>query len=112
MLSRSPGVTEGQLIVVMETEILRIGTAIHETEQRKRYIVYPGFKSVDRIDQQLLNSMDGSPFKFSRALQSNAVFKFEKMLRPTAITAYLFDQEKKLIAVKRKLIEDVKENAN
>ncbi len=105
LVTSKPGTAVGQLLLVLETEVPRIGAASPSAPVRRRYFVYPGETAKDDLDPNTLNSLEHKAFKFSRALQTNTVFKVGKLLRPLALNAYVFDSEKALLQHERRAIE-------
>ena len=99
------GTAQGQLLVILETEIPRIGSRNPTTEIRKRYFVYPGGKARDELDQADIISLERKNFRFSRALQTSAEFRIGTLLRPIAVNVYLYDSARNLIQHERKVIE-------
>lgn len=104
MVTTQPGTASGQLLLVLETEVPRIGTANPNAPVRKRFFLYPGNSARDELDPNQLGSLEQKSFRFTRALQTSSVFKMGKLLRPLAINAYIFDTEKGLLQHERKVI--------
>lgn len=105
MVPTQPGVAQGELLLVLETEIPRIGTGNPTTQIRKRFFIYPGAQTRDDLSQELLSDLQRKPFRFTRALRTTATFTTGKLLRPLAINVYLFDKDRTLIHHERKAIE-------
>jgi len=105
MVTTQPGTAVGQLVLVLETEVPRIGTANPAAPVRKRFFLYPGNTARDELDPNQLTTVDQKSFRFTRALQTSNVFKMGKLLRPLAINAYVFDPDKTLLQHERKVIE-------
>jgi hypothetical protein len=105
MVTTQPGTAVGQLLLVLETEVPRIGGSNPSTPVRKRFFLYPGNAARDELDPNSLSALDQKAFRFNRALQTNTVFKMGKLLRPLAINAYVFDSQKTLLQHERKVIE-------
>lgn len=105
MVTSQPGTAVGRLLLVLETEVPRIGGANPSTPLRKRYFFYPGNSARDEMDPNQLGTLEQKAFRFNRVLQTNTVFKMGKLLRPLAINAYVFDSEKQLLQHERKVIE-------
>jgi hypothetical protein len=91
MIPVSTGVAQGQLLVILETEIPRIGSANPGSNVRKRYFTYPSNQTKDDMTQQDLERLPRKAFRFSRALQTTVTFNTGKLLRPLALNVYLFD---------------------
>ena len=75
MFPTSTGIAQGNLLLVLETEVPRIGGGNPTTQVRKRYFIYPGYQTVDDLDQDALGVLPSKPFHFSRALQTAATFQ-------------------------------------
>lgn len=105
MVPTRTGVAQGELLVVLETEIPRIGAGNPSTQMRKRYFIYPGNETRDEFSQELINEIARKSFRFTRGLQTSTSFAIGKLLRPLAVNIYLFDKEKTLIHHERKSIE-------
>ncbi len=105
MVTSQPGTAVGKLLLVLETEVPRIGGANPSTPLRKRFFFYPGNSARDEMDPNQLGTLEQKSFRFNRVLQTNTVFKMGKLLRPLAINAYVFDSEKQLLQHERKVIE-------
>jgi hypothetical protein len=105
MVTSQPGTAVGQLMLVLETEVPRIGGANPSTPVRKRYFVYPGNTARDELDPNQLGTLAQKSFRFTRALQTSNVFKMGKLLRPLAINAYVFDSEKTLLQHERRVTD-------
>jgi hypothetical protein len=105
LLPTSPGVAKGQLLLVLETEIPRIGSGDPSSPMRKRYYLYPGYTTRDELAPEALTTVEAKPFHFSRGLHTRATFTLGKLLRPLAINAYLFDVDKNLLSHERKAVE-------
>jgi hypothetical protein len=105
MVPVQPGTAQGQLLVILETEVPRIGTGNPTTQVRKRYFIYPGNEARDELTQSQLVTLPRKPFRCSRALQTSARFKIAKLLRPLAVNIYLFDRKQTLLTHERKVIE-------
>ncbi len=105
MVTTQPGTAAGQLLLVLETEVPRIGTGAPSAPVRKRYFLYPGNNARDELDPNQLGTLDSKAFRFTRALQTSTNFKMGKLLRPLAINAYVFDSDKTLLQHERKVIE-------
>jgi hypothetical protein len=106
LVPTEPGLVRGSLLVVLETEIPRIGTA-KASAIRERYFIYPGETSMDEVSQEALLKIPGKIFHFSKGLQSTVEFNIGGLLRPLAVNVYLFDTEHNLIQHERKVIENL-----
>jgi len=105
LVPTTTGMAEGDLLLILETEIPRIGGSNPSSQIRKRYFIYPGYQSRDELDESQISQIDRKPFHFSRALQTSATFNVGKLLRPIALNVYVFDSNKTLIHHERKPIE-------
>ncbi len=105
LVPSAPGMAQGQVLVILETEIPRIGTANANVNIRKRYFVYPGYSTHDDLNPDEIGKLEGKTFKFSRALQATADFTVGHLLRPLAINFYLYDQAHTLVQHERKVID-------
>lgn len=97
--------TEGQLLMVLETEIPRIGGIPTAAKTRHRYYFHPPQPSLDELTQNTLVELPRKNFRFARSLNVKAHFSFTKLLRPLAIHAYLFDQGGGLVHHERKSLD-------
>jgi hypothetical protein len=98
-------IVEGSVLVVLETEIPRIGTARATSSSQKRFFIYPGYHSKDELDLKSVGHLETKNFKMSRALNTNVDFQFGELLRPLAVNIFLFDNAKNLILHERRQIE-------
>lgn len=105
LLPAGNGVSQGELLLILETEVPRIGTRGVTTLQRKQFIFYPGYASRNEFNSTDLSGFEKRPFKFSRTLNASVNFKVTKLLRPLALNVYLFDTRKTLIHHERKVID-------
>lgn len=105
MVTTQPGTAVGKLVLVLETEVPRIGGSNPSTPMRKRFFLYPGGNAVDELDPNQLGTLEQKAFRFTHALQTAHVFKMGKLLRPLAVNAYIFDPEKTLLQHERRVIE-------
>lgn len=105
MVPTRTGVAQGELLVILETEIPRIGAGNPTTQIRKRFFIYPGSQTRDDLPQESLNEITRKPFRFTRGLQTTTNFTIGKLLRPLAVNVYLFDKDRTLIHHERKAIE-------
>lgn len=105
MVPAKTGVASGTLLLVLETEVLRIGTSPAPGQTRKRYFTYPHDLVRDTFDEKILSSLPKKAFHFSRALQTSASFEIEKHVRPLALNVYLFDTNDSVVHHERKAIE-------
>lgn len=97
------GTASGQLLMVLELEVPRIGASTSQI--RKKYIVYPGFLSLDEVTPAKLQAFEKKPFKFSRGLTTGTTFTMGKLLEPLAINVYLFDDNGNVVVHERRPIE-------
>lgn len=109
LVPASTGTAQGQLLVVLEAEVPRIGAGNPTTQVRRRYYMYPGNDARDELAQRDLASIAKKQFRFSRALQTTASFKIAKLQRPLAVNLYLFDRDGVLQHHERKVIETKEE---
>jgi hypothetical protein len=109
LLPSKNGISQGELLMILETEVPRIGSRTVSAQQRKQYIFYPGYFSKEEFNSSELSAYEKRPFKFSKALNASINFKVNKLLRPLALNVYLFDSNKNLIHHERKVI-DLEEN--
>jgi len=105
MVPTRTGTAQGELLMVLETEVPRIGTGNPTTQVRKRYFLYPGNTTRDELPEEALPEIQRKTFRFTRGLQTTATFTIGKLLRPLAVNVYLYDHEKNLIHHERKAIE-------
>ena len=112
LLPAGNGISQGELLLVLETEVPRIGSRSVTTQQRKQFIFYPGYISKDEFTNSELSQFERRPFKFAKTLSASVNFKITKLLRPLALNIYLFDYRKNLIHHERKVIELEESNAN
>lgn len=105
MVPTRSGTTAGSLVVILETELPRIGMGNPGTAVRKRYFLYPGEKTVDELSMEQISRLDRKSYRFSRALQNTISFKVERTLRPIAANAYLYDEEGTLLVHERRAIK-------
>jgi len=99
------GLATGQIIVVLETEIPRIGLGNANARIRKRFFIYPGSLQKDELDPNLLAKLQQKPFRLSRALQTTTDFEIAQLLRPLAANVYLFAPDRTLLQHERRVIE-------
>lgn len=109
LLPSGNGVSQGELLIVLEAEVPRIGARGINLQQRKQFIFYPGYSSKEEFKNSDISTFEKRPFKFSKTLNASLNFKVSKLLRPLAINVYLFDQKKTLTHHERKTI-DLDEN--
>lgn len=105
MVPVSPGHAAGQVVVVLETEVPRIGAGNPTTQVRKRFYIYPGNEVRDDMPETDIPQLARKNFRFSRALQTTATFTVGKLLRPLAANIYLYDRKGTLVRHERKVIE-------
>ncbi len=109
LVPSAPGTATGQIVVVLETEIPRIGTANANVNIRKRYFIYPGYTTRDELTADDIGKIEGKTFKFTRALTTSADFEVGHLLRPLAMNIYLYDEAHTLIQHERKVIDTEEE---
>lgn len=97
------GVSEGNLLLVLELEVPKIGSS--HTQQRKKYVVYPGIQSLDDFNSENISSLEKKSFRFSKGLQTTAVFQKDKLFIPLAINLYLLDNDNNITLHERRAIE-------
>ncbi|MBI4404004.1 MAG: hypothetical protein HY537_07580 [Deltaproteobacteria bacterium] len=107
LMPTSPGQASGSLVLVLETEIPRIGPTMPSTVVRKRFFIYPGNESRDEFVPDDLSGVQGKTFQFSHALRTGASFNIGKLLRPLALNLYLMDRDGVIIHHQRKPIETI-----
>jgi len=105
LVPASSATVEGSLLVVLETEIPRIGTARATSSSQKRFFIYPGYQTKDELDLKEINRLTGKPFKMSRAVNTNIDFQFGELLRPLAVNVFILDAEKNMVHHERRAIE-------
>lgn len=101
LVPTKPGTATGRLLVVLETEAIRIGAATHTSDGLTRYLVYPGFRNLDALDRAELATLPGKNFRFTSALQSTVTFQIDRTLKPIAVDVFLFDEKSFLVHHKR-----------
>lgn len=99
------GVAQGELLVVLETEIPRIGTTNTNSPVRKRFFFYPTAEPKDEITDAQIPTLKRKSFRFGRALQTSTEFSIGEVLRPIAVNLYLYDAKGELIHHERKMIQ-------
>lgn len=112
LLPAGNGISQGELLIVLETEVPRIGSRAINAQQRKQFIFYPGYSSKEEFNNSEIANFEKRPFKFSKTLNASVNFKVTKLLRPLALNIYLFDTQKNLIHHERKVIELEENYAN
>lgn len=105
LLPNGIGLAEGQLLVVLETEVPKIGTHTAQNSSRKKYFIYPNGKALDQLNSGELQEFEKKRFQFSKLLQTQIDFKIGKFLKPVAANVYLYDKEDNLIQHVRKQFE-------
>ena len=105
LLPSGNGISQGELLIILETEVPRIGTGGYHSNQRKQFIFYPGYYSKDEFSISDVANFEKRPFKFSKTLSASVNFKVTRLLRPLALNIYLFDSRKTLIHHERKVID-------
>ncbi len=98
-------VAEGYALVVLETDVPRIGLATPGAEGRKRFVLYPGNQLLEHLDENTIQKSEKMRFKFSRAFQVRAPFKLGRLYRPLAAHIYFFNAQQVLVGQERKTIE-------
>lgn len=94
MSTSGAGAADGYLLIVMETEVPRIGgNASPEAQMRKRYFFYPEQEPRDELEPDGVLKLQHKAFRFGRALKTSASFKVGRLLRPLFVNAYLFDSK-------------------
>lgn len=104
MVPAKAGVAEGTLLLVLETEVLRIGSST-TGQQRKRFFFYPTAEPRDTFEEKALSSLKKKSFHFSRALQTSASFSVGNLVRPLALNLYILDPADTVVHHERKTIE-------
>lgn len=105
MAATGSTVAQGALLLVLETEVPRIGAGSPNAQIRKRYFIYPSNEGRDELDVAKLATLPNRPFKFAKFLQTNVQFQFGKLLRPLALNIYIFDRDQTLVQHERRAIE-------
>ena len=105
MVPSGTGPVSGQLLIVLETEIPRIGTGNPTSSVRKRFFIYPGNLTQDELEANQIPKFTRKRFRFTRALTTTANFPVGKLLRPLAMNVYLFDSEGNRTHHERRVIE-------
>jgi hypothetical protein len=106
MVTTQQGTAVGTLLLVLETEVPRIGSSSPNAPIRKRFFIYPGNATKDELDPNSLPLLEHKAFRFSRVLQTTTVLRMGKFFRPLAINAYVFDPDKTLLQHERRTIEN------
>lgn len=104
MVPSKTGVAEGNLLLVLETEMLRIGTGT-TGQARKRYFLYPHAEPRDELEETDLTGLAKKNFHFSRALQTTSTFNVGRAVRPIALNLYVFDTHGAVVHHERKTVE-------
>jgi hypothetical protein len=97
----------GELLLVLESEVPRIGNFSASGALRKRFMIYPGGAVRESLEEKDITGLERKPFRFNRALQTTAVFVLKSISRPLALHVYLYDSSQNLIHHERKLIEAI-----
>lgn len=106
LMSNGSANAEGDLLVVLEAEVPRIGSAATPgTAMRKRFYIYPGDLNRDELDQTGLNALERKSFRFAHALQTTVNFELGKLMRPLAVNAYVYDKDHALVQHERRAID-------
>lgn len=106
LVPTTKGTAQGKLLLVLETEIPRIGAALHTTEVRRRYFIYPGYLGADTFDSTQISHFEAKAFRFSNALQTSAQFEIGKVLRPIALNAYVMDSQGAIVSHERQTLSN------
>jgi len=91
------GIYEGSLLMVLEALVPRIGAPIQDSAPRKKFLIYPGEKSLDEFDPSKTADLQKKNFKFTRALSTNHAFKLGKLLKPAALHVFIYDAKDGLV---------------
>lgn len=105
MVPVKAGVATGTLLMVLETEVVRIGSGSSSGPLRKRFFIYPQNSTRDVLDESTLSTLPKKPFHFSRALQTSNTFNIGTLVRPLALNLYIFDANDTVVHHERKAIE-------
>jgi hypothetical protein len=84
-------VAEGSLLLVLETEVPRIGAGTAGAQSRKRFFIYPGMGTREELRPDDISQLARKTFRFQRILETHTRFTLGKLLRPLALNVYLFD---------------------
>lgn len=103
------GTVSGNLVLVLETAVPRIGSSSPESSVRRKFFVYPGGKSFDEWNAATVGEQLSRAFRVNRSLQTTADFAVGKLLRPLALNVYLLDDAKNLVRHERRTMETLDE---
>lgn len=103
------GSVSGNLLLVLEAAVPRIGSSSPESSVRRKYFVYPGGQSFDEWTSTSVAEHAPRGFQFNRSLQTTADFAVGKLLRPLALNVYLLDDAKNLVRHERRSMETLDE---
>jgi hypothetical protein len=106
LMNNSAGTTQGEILLVLEAEIPRIGTANTAQPVRKRFFFYPNGEPQDDLDPEQIPTLPRKSFRLINFLRVTAPFKMNKLLRPLSLNAYLYDSQNNLIQHERKALEN------
>lgn len=110
LIPSQTGVAQGELLIVLEAEIPRIGTGSASSSVRKRFFTYPGNDPKDELTESQIHTLTRKPFRFAKALQTSTEFSVGEVLRPIAVNLYLYDSQGTLVQHERKPIESGEPN--
>lgn len=99
------GLAEGGILILLEVEMIRIGSQATETEARKSYLAYPTQSVPSNLTDDSVASLQRKPFHFSRALQTTADFTPKNSERPVAAHVYVYNSDGELTLHDRKPLE-------
>lgn len=85
------GQAQGELLILLETQVPRIGTGNPNALQKHQFISYPGYVTHSELNLNTVDTLDRKPFRFSKGLQTVANFGIGQWVRPVALHVYLFD---------------------
>lgn len=105
LVPNKAGLSDGYLLVILETEVPKIGTHTAQTQIRKRFYFYPSGKNQDDFDMKSVQGLEKKYFQFSKVLQTQISFNIGKFIKPIAANIYLYNQDKTLVQHIRKQIE-------
>lgn len=91
------GQSQGELLILLETQVPRIGTGNPNTLEKHQFISYPGYVTHSELNLNTVDSLARKPFLFSKGLQTTATFGLGQWVRPIAMHVYLFDTGGSLI---------------
>lgn len=106
LIPSQTGVAQGELLVILEAEVPRIGTSNTASQVRKRFFFYPHNEARDEMTDAQVPSLKRKAFRFGRALQTSTEFNIGEVLRPIAVNLYLYDARGEMIHHERKAIQN------